>query len=326
MAQRSTSGLSRRQLVQAGLLAGAGAVLPAWAATSAGAVISKPIPSTGERLPVIGLGTDRFGWAEAADVREVIQRMTELGGTLIDTAGLYYRSEEMIGPALAQLQLRPKVFLSTKFNSVGATNDPPHDVGNATQPADPVRGLDSFERSLQRLQTDRVDLLMAHWLSSVDALMPVMLDLKKAGRVRYIGITTITATQQSRLAAFMRKYPVDFVQVEYSLQDRAAEQGVFPVALERNIAVSIAQPFGGDKNGLFSQIGDRKLPPWAAQFGIASWAQLFLKYVVSHPAVTCAVPGSTKLAHLEDNQAAGLGRLLDADTRKSIEQFWGGAA
>jgi aryl-alcohol dehydrogenase-like predicted oxidoreductase len=152
--------------------------------------------------------------------------------------------------------------------------------------------------------------------------MPLLLDLKKAGRVRYIGITTVKPGQHPRIARFMREYPLDFVQVEYSLDDRSAEEEVLPLALERKIAVMAALPFGGDQNGLFSKVGNRHLPEWAADFNIASWGQLFLKYVVSHPAVTCAIPGSTKVSHLVDNQAAGLGRLPDAATRGKIEAFW----
>jgi aryl-alcohol dehydrogenase-like predicted oxidoreductase len=315
--------ISRRRVLEGGLLAGVAAALPAPlpAGSALAPLITKVIPATGEAIPVIGIGTNHFGSADGKDVRAVLSRMHEAGGTVIDTAGRYAGSEAALGPALHELGLQQKMFIVTKLNAPGATNDPPFSAIPG-QPPDPVSGIDSFERSLQRLQVQKVDVLMAHWLSSVEPMMPLLFDLKKAGRVRYIGITTVKAGQHPRLAGFMRKYPVDFVQVEYSLNDRSAEQEVFPLAIERRMAVMAALPFGGDQNGLFSKVGKRALPGWAADFGIASWAQLFLKYVVSHPAVTCAIPGSTKVSHLLDNQGAGFGRLPDAATRRRIEAFW----
>jgi aryl-alcohol dehydrogenase-like predicted oxidoreductase len=291
------------------MLSGTAAVLPhsARADGGLGPVIIKPIPATGEKLPVMGIGTNQFGHTAYDDARAILQRMHQLGGTVIDTAALYGESEVQIGKALTDLKLTSKMFIATKLNAPGG-------------PGDGVGGLPSFERSLQRLQ--KVDLLFIHFVDSVEAMMPVVTDLKKQGKVRYIGITSIRSSQYPQLLEFMRTYPMDFLQVDYSLGDRSAEAEVLPLAQERKIAVMAAVPLGGGRNLLIKQTGDRQLPSWGAQFGIASWSQFFLKYVVSHPAITCAIPGSSKLEHLEDNQAAGHGRLPDADARRKMEAFW----
>jgi len=302
---------SRRELIRLGLLAALAAAMPGSlrAADNTAPLITKPIPSSGEKVPVIGVGTNRFGRTPYEDVRAILKRMYELGGTVIDTAALYGDSETQIGKALTELGLTQKMFIATKLNAP---------MGDA------IGGIESFERSMQRLQ--KVDLLLIHFVDSVEAMMPVVTDLKKKGRVRYIGITSIRAAQYPQLLEYLRKYPIDFLQVDYSLGDRAAEAEVLPLAAERKVAVMAAVPLGGGRNLLLSQVGDRQLPAWARDFGIASWGQFFLKYVVSHPAVTCAIPGSSKLEHLEDNQAAGHGRLPDAATRRKMEELWAAKA
>jgi aryl-alcohol dehydrogenase-like predicted oxidoreductase len=317
---------SRRDVIEAALLAALAAALPysVRAAEGKGRLITKPIPSTGEKIPVVGIGTNRFGRTPYDDVRSVLQRMHELGGTVIDTAALYGDSEVQIGKALGELGLTRKMFIATKLNAPG-TRGPgrPSGAGGAAggaPPSDAVGGIESFERSVQRLQ--KVDLLFIHFVDSVEPMMPLVMDLKRQGRVRYTGITSIRSPEYPQLIEYMRKYPIDFVQVNYSLGDRTVEAQVLPLALERRIAVMAAVPLGGGRNLLISQAGDRPLPSWAADFGISSWGQFFLKYVVSHPAVTCAIPGSTKVEHVEDNQAAGHGRLPDAATRRKMEELW----
>jgi aryl-alcohol dehydrogenase-like predicted oxidoreductase len=153
-------------------------------------------------------------------------------------------------------------------------------------------------------------------------MMPIMAEQKKSGRVRYVGITSTTHGEYPQIAQFMRKYPLDFVQVKYSLEDRAVESEVLPLALEKKIGIQVAQPLDGGRNSLISKAGARPLPAWAADYDITSWSQFFLKYVVSHPAVISAIPGSTKISHIEDNQQAGHGRLPDAAGRKKMEEFW----
>jgi aryl-alcohol dehydrogenase-like predicted oxidoreductase len=202
------------------------------------------------------------------------------------------------------------MFIATKFNAAGATR----------WGGDDVSGQASFDRSLVRLKTDHVELLMAHYLDSVEPLMPLMQQLKKAGKTRYIGITTVSEQEHPRLIEYMRKYPIDFVQVDYSLGNREAAASVFPVALERKIAVMIAVPLGGHRGSLLGQANGHELPAWAADIDVSSWSQFFLKYVISHPAVTCAIPGSSKVQHIEDNQMAGHGRVPDTAFRNRMEQ------
>lgn len=313
--------LSRRELIRFASLAGLGAALPrwSWAADAAAApLITRRIPSTGEVLPIMGVGTNRFGRLTDAEAQGLLRRMHELGGTVIDTAALYGESEAVIGRALQALGLREQMFLATKFNAPGVSFGPLRPDG--------VYGMESFERSLKRLQTDHVDLMMAHFIGSVEPLMPTLLALKKAGRTRYIGITSVIPDQHPQLIEYMKKYPIDFVQVDYSLGSRSSARDVFPVAVERRIATMIAVPFGGGWNSLFRQVAGRQLPPWSAEIGVTSWSQLFLKYIIAHPAVTCVIPGSTDLAHLEDNQAAGHGAVLRPEQARRIEAFWDGKA
>ena len=300
---------SRRSFLRLSLLSGTAALLPLRvpAADDPGALIAKAIPSSGEKIPVAGLGTNQFGRIAYEDVRVILQRMHQLGGTVIDTAALYGESEVQIGKALAELNLANSMFVATKLSAPGGRGDG-------------VGGLASFERSMQRLH--KVDLLFIHFIDSVEAMMPVIMDFKKQGKVRYIGITSIHSSEYPQLANYMRRYPIDFLQIDYSLGDRSAEAEILPLAQQRRIAVMAAVPLGGGRNLLLNQVGNRPLPAWAAPLGIATWGQFFLKYVVSHPAITCAIPGSSKLEHLEDNQAAGHGRLPDAETRRKMEQFW----
>ena len=304
--------ISRREFIEEGVIAGIASMLPALAPADAAAgplpLITKTIPSSGERLPAVGIGTDSFRDSEREEIRAELKRMGELGGTLIDTAAAYGDSEEIIGQALEALGMRAKMFIATKLVA-----------GGSSSPAKPT-GTDSFERSLERLRTRRVDLLQVHNLNGVDALIPPLQQWKTAGRIRYFGVTTSRGSQHAELVEVMRKQPLDFIQVDYSIANREAAEVIFPLALERKVAVLVNLPFGRSK--LFEEAAKRQLPPWAADIDVSSWAQYFLKYVISHPAVTCAIPGSTKLSHLIDNQAAGRGRLPDAAMRRRMEQFW----
>jgi aryl-alcohol dehydrogenase-like predicted oxidoreductase len=309
--------LSRRQVLQAAVAAGVGATLPLpLAAADAPSLITRAIPSSGERIPVMGIGTNAFRDSNYAELRAVLKRMHELGGRVIDTAAMYGESEGVIGRALAELGLARQMFLATKFNAPGIGNWRPEQIS----------AEDSFERSVTRLKTGVVDLMMIHQLDSVEPLIETLLRYKRSGRVRYVGITTASPEEHPRLIQYLKVYPLDFVQVDYSLGNRAAASTVFPVAVARKIAVMVAVPLGGRRSSLMTDISNRQLPAWAADFDASSWSQFFLKYVVSHPTVTCAIPGSSKLQHLEDNQGAGRGRLPDAATRKKMEAFWDSGA
>ncbi len=180
-----------------------------------------------------------------------------------------------------------------------------------------------IEESKRRLKTDVLDLVQIHSLNGVDVLFPHLNDLKRKGVIRYVGITTSSSTQHDAMVNLIRTQPLDFIQVDYSLANRAAAEDVLPAALERRVGVLINLPFGGRREGnLFSRIGGAELPDWAAEIDAQSWGQMFLKYVVSHPAVTAAIPGMTKLAHLEDNLGAARGRMPDAGMRARMEKYW----
>ena len=302
--ERPDSG--RRRFIRAAAGAGIGALLsrimaaepPATAAALP--LITKAIPASGERLPAIGIGTDSFSESARADIRAELRRMLELGGTVIDTAAAYGDSEALIGEALAALGTRARMFVASKLVASG--------------------GEESFARSLERLKTDHLDLLQVHNLNGVAALLPTLQQWKKDKKIRYIGVTTSRVSQHAELLASMRAAPLDFIQVDYSIANRDAAAAILPLALERKIAVLVNLPFG--RSSLFREAGGRPLPPWAADIDVRSWAQYFLKYVISHPAVTCAIPGSTQLSHLVDNQAAGRGRLPDESTRRRMENYW----
>jgi aryl-alcohol dehydrogenase-like predicted oxidoreductase len=308
---------SRRDVLKTGALAGVGLALgrlnvAAAPQASSLPLITKPIPSTGERLPVVGLGTNAYGRAqtpeELAPLREVLRRLPELGGKVVDTAPSYGRSEEVIGQLVAEIGNRAQLFLATKVTAPG---------GEA------AKGVAMMEESFRRLRTDRVDLMQVHNLNGVDVLMPVLREWKQAGRIRYIGITTSSDAQYPQMIEFMKKYDLDFIQVDYSIGNRGAGDAILPLARDRGMAVLLNVPFGGrGGRNLLRTVADRPLPDWAKEFDAETWAQFFLKYAVSHPAVTCAIPGTTQAAHLEDNLRGARGRLPDEAMRRKMEQFW----
>lgn len=272
--------------------------------------VMKAIPSTGEKLPVIGLGTNAYGAKndeEKKPLREVLEQMSQLGGKLIDTAQAYGLSEQTIGELLRSLGNRDKYFVATKTQIKGDYSNPQAIV----------------DLSFKALRMEKIDLLQIHSLGGLQELMPLLEKSKASGRIRYIGMSTSADDQYDKFMDAMRKYPFDLIQVDYSIENQNAER-VLDLALERRQGVIINVPFGGRKQAAttFQKVADRQLPDWAAEFDAKSWAQFFLKYVISHPAVTVAIPGTTKLKHLQDNQGAGRGRLPDAAMRKKMEQYW----
>ncbi len=302
---------SRRDLLRSGIAAGGAFIISALARGADHAtelpLITKAIPSTGERLPAVGLGTDQFRSSEREAIQAELKRMQQMGGTVVDTAAAYGDSESLIGDALAALGNRDRMFLATKLSV--------NEAGTSTR-----AGEESFARSLARLKTNKIDLLQVHNLEGVEAMMPVLQRWKKEGKIRYIGITTSRVGQHTHMLEYMRAYPLDFVQVDYSLANREAATSVLPLAMERRIAVLANIPFGF--GSVLRQAQMRKLPDWAKDIDVTTWSQFLLKYVISHPAVTCVIPGSTKVEHLEDNQRAGRGRLPDAAMRKKMEEAW----
>jgi len=308
---RTTSSLfSRRDVLRAGILGGVAVAVHAPGVQSADSTpILKAIPSTGEKIPVIGLGTNAYGVTDAAEIalrKEVLQRMSGLGGRVIDTAAAYGRSEEVIGELLAGLGNRKDYFLATK-TPMGSLGD--------------MKA--AMDQSFRRLRTDHIELLQVHNMNDADKQLPAFNEYKQAKKIRYLGVTTSQDGHYEEMVRVMRAHKLDFIQVDYSIGNRSAEEKILPLAQERGIAVLANVPLGGRRGSLISGLGNKPLPQWASEIGATSWAQLLLKYVVSHPAVTCAIPGTTKLKHAEDNQAAGRGRLPDAAMRKKMEEHWG---
>ena len=311
--KHSGSRFSRRTVLATGVAAGMGwAMRPLLAATATELpLIRKAVPSTKEMLPAIGVGTNNFTAGspeELAARRAVLERLPQLGGSVVDTAAIYGKSEEVIGQDMVDLHLREKLFISTK---VMVRN------GNADQ------GKAQIEDSFRHLQVQKIDVLHVHNLAAPEAMLPVLQQLKRDGRIRYIGMTTSFSNQHADMLALMRTQPVDFIQIDYSIGNRAAAQDILPLALEKGIAVMLNEPFGGRRGGsLLAKVADKPLPDWAAEIDATSWGQVMLKYAISHPAVTCAVPGTTKVTHLEDNLRAARGRLPDAALRRRMEQLW----
>lgn len=305
--------ISRRSVMRGGLAAGIGMALgnvPAWAADTASLpLITKAIPSTGEKLPVIGLGTNAYSVTAAEDIaarREVLKNFPQLGAKIIDTARGYGESEVVLGNLIKELGIRDKVFIATKTPMRS-------DLSQASK---------ELEQALTRLQVSKLDLLQVHNFHGINEFIPLFQEWKKAGKVRYIGVSTSTDEQYPQLLEAMKKYPLDFIQVDYSIENRGSEAEILPLAQSKGMAVLINVPLGGRRGNLLPKVADKKLPDWAAEIDATSWAQVLLKYNVSHPAVTAVIPGTTRLAHLEDNQRAGRGRLPDAALRKKIEEFW----
>jgi aryl-alcohol dehydrogenase-like predicted oxidoreductase len=302
--------ITRRTALQ-GALAVAGAWRAAVAAQVAGAPIFRTIPSTGERIPVVGIGANAYDVESGTDIaarREVLREFPALGGRVIDTARGYGRSEAVIGQLLAELGNRERYFIATKPVSA------PQAEANINRQL--------IDESFASLRVKVIDLMQVHSQVRFDDVMPLLREYKQEKRLRYIGATTAAPRQHAQFLQMMRRQPLDFVQVDYSIADRAAASELLPLAQERGIAVLNNTPFGGRNASLFPRLAGKPLPDWAAEFDAKSWAQFMLKYNLSHPAITAVIPGSTTVEYLRDNQAAGRGPLPDAAMRRKMEQYW----
>ena len=282
-------------------MGGAGA---AWAAGPESAILTRPIPATGETLPVVGLGT----WqtfdvgpspAERAPLEEVLRAFVELGGRVVDSSPMYGHSEEVVGDLAAKLGIHPRLFIATKVWTTGK-----------------AAGIRQMEDSMRKLRATRIDLMQVHNLVDVDTHLATLEEWKRAGRVRYIGVTHYTAGSHDTVARVLASRALDFVQINYSVGEREAERRLLALAKERGVAVIANRPFAGGE--LFARLRRKPLPSWAAEIDCDSWAQILLKFVVSHPAVTCAIPATSRVAHLRDNMKAAYGRLPDAGLRVRI--------
>lgn len=308
--------ISRRQMLKLSAVASTSFVLAPASAPGRprrperqGSMLQRPIPSSGERIPAVGLGTARTfnvgrGAGERAPLRAVLHRFVEMGGTVVDTAPVYGRSEPVLGGLIRDLKIRDRLFLATKVSTDGGRE----------------AGIRQMEGSFRDLHTDRVDLMQVHNLRGVDVQLPTLRAWKDAGRIRYVGVTTSFRGQFDQMAALMERERLDFVQVNYNIGAREAEDRLLPLAADRGMAILVNEPF--ERGRLFRAVRGRTLPDWVTQLDIRSWAQLFLKYILSHPAVTCAIPATSDPAHLEDNMGAGYGRLPDAGTRTRMARLF----
>lgn len=302
---------SRRKFLQVSLGTGTLAIsgLPLYGLSGLRqTLIKKIIPSTGENITAVGIGTSRRydvgdSAEERSELKSVLRQFAEKGGQLVDTAPSYGRAEPVVGDLINEIGNREKLFVATKVRKDSKAD-----------------GIKEIDQSFKLLQTDKLDLLQVHNLVGIDGILPYMRDLKKEGRVRYIGASTSNQRQHEAFVKMMSKEDLDFIQVNYSLADRVAADKILPLALERGMAVLVNLPYGRGK--LFQAVGDRKLPDWASAFDVKSWGQFFLKYIISHPSVTCAIPGTAKVKYMVDNIAAANGRLPDQDMRKKMEAFY----
>ena len=276
---------------------------------AAGAMITRPIPSTGEAMPVIGLGTSQVFDVGADEgsrqkLRAVLQEFVEAGGRIIDTSPMYGRAEAVTGDLVAEAGARPRVFLATKVWTSGRE-----------------AGIAQMRRSAELLKSDVIDLIQIHNLLDWRTHLATLRAMKAEGKIRYIGLTHYTTGALPELARILQSEPgIDFVQCAYSLGTRAAETALLPIAAERKVAVIVNRPF--EDGDMFRRVRGRALPEWAAEFDCASWAQLFLKYIFAEPAVTCAIPATSSPAHMADDLKGGIGRLPDANQRQQIRQLW----
>jgi len=298
--------MNRRELLSGGVGMMTAAALSARVrANPADAPILRRIPSSGEEIPVIGLGTSGpFEVGEAADarapLREVLEALFAAGSRLIDTSPMYSTAETVLGDLLTP-EMHARAFLATKVWTRGERS-----------------GIEQMTHSAQALKTARLDLIQVHNLLDLDTQLRTLYAWKDAGKVRYVGVTHYTVSAHAELARVLERHKLDFVQFNYSPVTRAAEQRLLPLAIERGVAVLVNRPF--EDGELFTAVRGKTLPPWAAEVDAASWGQLALKFIASHPAVTCIIPATGKVAHLKDNLGGGRGRLPDARQREAIAQ------
>jgi len=275
-------------------------------------LLTRAIPSSGEMLPVIGLGSSAtFSQVarkeDATALREVLQALVNGGARVFDTARGYGASEEVAGRIVSDTGLADRVFWATKLNVA------------RQGPADPAAARAQIEASFQRVKKNKIDLIQVHNMGDVKTQVPILRELKAQGRIRYLGVTTTFEPQYAQMMDTMKAEPLDFVGVDYAIDNREVETAMLPLARDRGIGVFVYAPFG--RTRLFRRVGDRPVPDWASEFDTKTWAQFFLKFVLSHPAVTVATPATSQARNMVDNLAGGVGRLPDEAMRKRMVAF-----
>lgn len=305
---------TRREYLKYTAMAGAASLLPLeWLqAQMSGDLITREIPKTGEKLPVVGLGSSATfrTVAQSDDVtalKGVLTTLIENGGTVFDTAPSYGASEEVAGEIVQELGFEDRMFWATKVNVA------PRGGGSA----DPAAARAQIERSFDRIGKDPIDLNQVHNLGDLATQMPILQEYKEEGRVRYIGTTSTSTRRYPELAKAMRDYPLDFIGVDYAVDNRESADMILPLAAELGIAVLIYVPFG--RTRLWARVRGREVPEFAREFGADTWGKFFIKYVAAHPAVTCVTPATSKPANMLDNIGAAYGELPDEATRRRME-------
>lgn len=308
--------MNRRTWLQTTLAAASASALSSpWAQTlaNAGPMITRPIPSSGQRLPIIGLGSSAT-FAQVARtedleaLKNVMAKMVELGGTVFDTAPSYGASEEVAGKIAQDLGIAQKLFWATKLN-----------VAPRGGAADVTAARAQLEASFKRIGKSVIDLIQIHNMGDVQTQLPVLREAKEQGRIRYLGVTTTFSNQYDSMIETMRTQKLDFIGTNYAIDDLFAEKTILPLAQERGIAVLVYAPFG--RTRLWARVKGQAVPEWAKEFDATTWAQFFLKFVASHPTVTCITPATSRTSNMIDNMAGGVGRLPDAAMRKRMIQL-----
>jgi len=285
-------------------------------AAAQGPAIRRAIPATGEEIPIVGLGSSATfsQLATAGDLeplKEVFQTMIDAGGTVFDTAPSYGRgsSEEAAGQIAAELGLTDRIFWATKVNVAG--------FGGGA--ADPAAAREQIERSFELFRTDPIDLIQVHNVADVPTQLGILKELKEQGRVRYIGVTSTSKGQYEALAGWMRNEPLDFIGIDYAVDNTSAADELFPIARDRGIAVMVYMPFG--RTRLWNRVDGHEVPEFAREFGAESWAQFFLKFAAAHADVTTVTPATSSAEHMLDNMGAAAGRLPDAAEQQRMIEF-----
>jgi aryl-alcohol dehydrogenase-like predicted oxidoreductase len=302
--------MDRRNFLALGGVAAAGAAagLARAAGAAPGKILTRKIPSSGESIPAIGLGTSGpfevgTGDSERAPLREVLSAFFASGATLIDTSPMYSTAEAVLGDLLTPEE-QAKVFIATKVWT-------PNSGGHGEQ-----KGVEQMQRSMELLEHPRIELMQVHNLVDLDAHLKTLRRWKEEGRIRYLGVTHYTTSSYPDLISIIGREKLDFVQFNYSVGTREAEKRLLPLCADRGVAVLINRAF--EDGNLFTRVQGKALPAWAAEFGATSWAQVFLKFVLAHPAVTCVIPATGKVRNLLDNVGAAFGALPDAKQRAKI--------
>ena len=309
MQNNITGALSRRHFIKGlGLISAGIALMPKTILGEYRKPITHAIPSSGERIPVIGMGTSRtFDVGDESDTMnrlgQVLQVFFDRGGAVIDSSPMYGNSESIVGKLLNKIPNKETLFAATKVWTYGRKN-----------------GIDQMNQSMQRMGVEVMDLMQIHNLRDWKIHLPTLRPLKEEGRIRYIGITTSHGRFHGDLMQIMRSEDLDFVQFSYNIGNRTAEDSLLPLAADRGIATLINRPY--QRGTLFRSVKGKNLPEWAREFDCKSWGQFFLKFIVSHPAVTCVIPATSKVHHMTDNMAANFGKLPSPTMRKRMLQFF----